>query len=284
MDLFFAQIKDDRAGRLDAAGAKGGPENVFLQPFTSAPTTSSSPTFTRKVFDIYDAWAVYDQRQRPRRLPHDRGARRARARRSIAARRSSTTSSSPISGVPGFNDVMARTTVMGTCSTCHNVPNIGGHAVFRMMDIGTAEAGELRSAPAAADAAEQDRPIETRMTCDMGRGGNGIWADLGKFRVAAAAWSGGARAVLPRRPGEEHRRGRPLLPEALQHGDVAPPARRPGSVPRRPVNTASLAVQSALAPSGSGGVFYVLEGGKACVSRGRVTRPCSWHVFADGDG
>src|SRR5262245_9338110 len=34
MNLYFAQVIDDRAGRLDAAGAKGGPENVFLQPFT----------------------------------------------------------------------------------------------------------------------------------------------------------------------------------------------------------------------------------------------------------
>jgi len=25
--------------------------------------------------------------------------------------------------------------------------------------------------------------METRVTCDMGRGGNGVWADLGKFRV-----------------------------------------------------------------------------------------------------
>jgi hypothetical protein len=35
--------------------------------------------------------------------------------------------------------VFGQQTVQGTCSTCHNVPNVGGHAVFRMFDIGAAD-------------------------------------------------------------------------------------------------------------------------------------------------
>ncbi len=181
MGLFFAQIKDDRAGRLDAAGAKGGPENVFLQPFTLGANDILSPTFTRKVFDIYDAWAVYDRDNGHGDCRHDRGRGGARA----AIYRGQELFNNfefAISGVPGFNDVMAQETVMGTCSTCHNAPNIGGHAVFRVMDLGT-------SKPENCDprlpllTLQNKTTMETRVTCDMGRGGNGIWADLGKFRV-----------------------------------------------------------------------------------------------------
>ena len=42
-----------------------------------------------------------------------------------------------ITEVPGLNDLLGQTTVVGTCSTCHNAPNVGSHSVFRMFDVGT---------------------------------------------------------------------------------------------------------------------------------------------------
>ena len=181
MDLFFAQAKDDRAGRLDIAGAKGGPENVYLQPYTVGANDILDPAFTRKVFDIYDAWAVYDRDNGHSDCRHDRG--RGSARASIyRGQELFNNFEFAISGVPGFNDVMGQDTVMGTCSTCHNVPNMGGHAVFRLMDIGT-------TLPENCDpripmvTVQHKTTGETRTLCDMGRGGNGTWADLGKFRV-----------------------------------------------------------------------------------------------------
>ena len=182
MNLFFAQIKDDRAGRLDAAGAKGGPENVFLQPFTLGANDILSPTFTRKVFDIYDAWAVYDSDNGHGDCRHDRGKGGARA--SIyRGQELFNNFEFAISGVPGFNDVMAQETVMGTCSTCHNAPNIGGHAVFRVMDLGTSKPENCDPRLPLLTLQNKATLAQTRVTCDMGRGGNGIWADLGKFRV-----------------------------------------------------------------------------------------------------
>ena len=183
MGLFFAQIKDDKAGRLDAAGAKGGPENVFLQPFTLGANDIQSPTFTRKVFDIYDAWAVYDEDDGHGDCRNDR--KRGKARASIyRGQEIFNNYEFDVTGVPGFNDLLAQETVRATCSTCHNAPNIGGHAVFRVMDIGTTKPENCDPRlPMLTLKHKTDMTLPTRTLCDMGRGGNGIWADLGKFRV-----------------------------------------------------------------------------------------------------
>ena len=102
--LFFAQIKDDSAGRLDAAGAKGGPdEPVDLRRSRSASTTILTPdVHAQGVQHLRRVGGL--RRQRPRH-GNDCGGD-ARARRSIAARRCSTTSSSPSAACPGFNDVV----------------------------------------------------------------------------------------------------------------------------------------------------------------------------------
>jgi hypothetical protein len=181
LNLYFAQTIDDRAGPLDAAGARGGPENVFLQPFTVGANDILSPTFTRKVFDLYDAWAPYDDDNGHGdcRDDHERGAARASIFR---GQEIFNEREFDISGVPGFNDVVGQDPFRGTCSSCHNVPNIGGHAVIRMMDIGTADEPSCDpSLPLLT--LQNNATLETRRICDMGRGGNGVWADLAKFRV-----------------------------------------------------------------------------------------------------
>jgi cytochrome c peroxidase len=181
MNLFFAQIVDNQAGRLDAAGATGGPENVFLQPFTLGVNDILSPTFSRKVFDIYDAWAVYDQDNGHGDCSNDRARGAARAA-IYRGQEIFNHHEFDITGVPGFNDVLGQDPVRGTCSTCHNVPNIGGHAVIRMIDTGTAN--EPNCDPALPILTLQNKvTLETRRVCDMGRGGNGVWADVAKFRV-----------------------------------------------------------------------------------------------------
>jgi cytochrome c peroxidase len=42
-----------------------------------------------------------------------------------------------ISDVPGFNDVQGNHLIVGTCTTCHNAPNVGGSTDFTMMNTGT---------------------------------------------------------------------------------------------------------------------------------------------------
>lgn len=181
MGLFFAQIKDDFAGRLDAAGAKGGPANLSVQPFALGANDLQSPTYTRKVFDLYDAWAVYarDNRHGDCRLDWGKGAARAAIYR---GQELFNNYEFDITGVGGLNDLLGQDTVRGTCSTCHNVPNVGGHAVFRTFDIGTANEPSCDAALPILTLQNKET-LETRRVCDMGRGGNGVWADVGKFRA-----------------------------------------------------------------------------------------------------
>jgi cytochrome c peroxidase len=209
LGIFFAQTVDKVAGRLDVAGAKGGPVHLAAQPFYVGinDMQGNDPTgrpFSRKVFDIFDAWSVFNT-----------GSSGSGSGSSGSGSSGSGSSGSSggggsgsgggdavkraraaiyrgqelfnfhefdISGVRGINDVFGQETVRGTCSTCHNVPNVGGHAVFRMFDIGLADEENCGS----------DLPIltlrhnvtgEIRKVCDMGRGGNGVWADVGGFRA-----------------------------------------------------------------------------------------------------
>jgi cytochrome c peroxidase len=167
LGLFFAQISDDHAGRLDAAGAKGGPANLSTFPFTLGMNDPAAPGFSRKVFDIYDAWAGSSNSAR---------ARIARGQDVF------NNNEFDITGVPGINDVLGQATIRGTCSTCHNTPNVGGHSVIRMVDLGIANAPNCdRALPILT--LQNKTTGEIRRVCDMGRGGNGVWADLGKFRV-----------------------------------------------------------------------------------------------------
>lgn len=181
MGLFFAQVKDNFAGRLDAAGAKGGPENLSMQPFAVGANDLQSPTYTRKVFDLYDAWSVYatNPRSGDCRLDAWKGAARASIYR---GQELFNNFEFDIKGVAGLNDLLGQDTVRGTCSTCHNVPNVGGHAVFRLFDIGTANEPSCDAALPILTL-QNKTTMETRRVCDMGRGGNGTWADVGKFRA-----------------------------------------------------------------------------------------------------
>jgi cytochrome c peroxidase len=168
LGLFFAQITDNHAGRLDAAGALGGPANLSTFPFALGMNDPAVPGFNRRVFTIYDAWAGSTNSAR---------AKIARGQEVF------NTNQFDISGVPGINDVLGQDPVRGTCSTCHNTPNVGGHSVIRMVDLGLANAPNCG----------EELPIltvknnttgEARQICDMGFGGSsGKWADLARFRV-----------------------------------------------------------------------------------------------------
>jgi len=174
--VFFAQIADNGAGRLDAGGALGGPTNLSMAPFTLGMNDPATPAFTRKVFNIFDAWEVYAVNH------HNDCEGDARAA-IYRGQEIFNFNEFTISGVPGFNDVLAQPTMTGTCSTCHNTPNVGGHSVIRMMDIGTADEPNCSPGLPILAVTNKADPTLTRRICDMGRGGNGVWADLAKFRV-----------------------------------------------------------------------------------------------------
>ncbi len=200
LGIFFAQSVDAEAGRLDTDGAKGGPTNLMNQPFhigindIQGQDPSGQP-FSSKVFDLFDAWAVYDQ-------DHDHPHDHARAcpswmrndsshRRSVAAARAAIYRGQQIfnnvpfqiSGVNGLNNLLGQATVTGTCSTCHNSPNVGGHSVVRMFDVGTAD--QVNCGPMLPQVTVQNKTThETRTVCDLGRANSShLWAEIGTFRA-----------------------------------------------------------------------------------------------------
>jgi hypothetical protein len=177
--LFTAQSRDDDAGRLSADGAKGGPLALSRQPFFLGVNdpVGLNPTgaaFDPNAFTIFDTWAARDN---------------DRARRAIA-RGQTLFNTLPIviTGVAGLNNntfsngVTVPDPFTGTCTTCHDTPNVGNHSVKAPLNIGLADAA--RRTP--------DMPLyslrniatgETVQTTDPGRAMiTGKWADVGKFK------------------------------------------------------------------------------------------------------
>lgn len=184
LQLFTAQTRDRDAGRLDAAGARGGPQNLSQQDFflgINDPLGSnpSGADFTARIFDLFPSWLG---------LTGDRDKDRAEARRAIArGEQLFNTLPIPITGVAGLNDVplqdgQVHPVINGFCGTCHDSPNVGNHSVPAPLNIGLADASRRTS----------DLPLITLMnkatgavvqTTDPGRAlVTGKWADIGKFK------------------------------------------------------------------------------------------------------
>jgi len=200
LGIFFAQSVDALAGRLDTDGATGGPANLMNQPFHIGinDIQGMDPTgqpFSPKVFDLFDAWAVYDQDGNhdhdhahacPSWIPDDRSHRqRVAAARAAIYRGQQIFNTVPIAitGVSGLNDLLGQTTVTGTCGTCHNSPNVGGHSVVRMFDVGTADPDNCGSMLPLVTVRNKTTQA-TRSVCDLGRANSShLWSQIGTFRA-----------------------------------------------------------------------------------------------------
>jgi cytochrome c peroxidase len=178
LGVVFAQSVDKHAGRLDADGATGGPANLLAQPFYVGinDLQGGDPMghpFTRKVFNLFDGWAG-----------HPESDKTWEARAAIyRGQELFNNREFDITGVAGLNDLLGQETVRGTCSTCHNAPNVGSHSVYRMFDVGTADQPSC-SADLPLITLRNKATGATRVTCDMGRAtGTGKWDDVGRFRA-----------------------------------------------------------------------------------------------------
>jgi cytochrome c peroxidase len=99
---------------------------------------SLSPDFNDVVFTLFDAWQNFEN---GRKKSKDKDA----ARSSIA--RGETlfnTKTFTISNVNGLNlepaDPLGQTPITGTCTTCHDSPNVGNHSEKLPLNIGVADA------------------------------------------------------------------------------------------------------------------------------------------------
>lgn len=161
--IFHAQAEDRIAGRLDVGGARGGPVYLSQQEFFEG--INSGEDFDPKVFDIFDAWLDEDN------CRHGGVTRRQARRRASIAR-----------GQEIFN--FKEFPNGGTCSGCHNAPNVGTSSVFRMRNIGTSEPTPRVRRYLPVLTLRNKTTGEVIEVTDIGRAeATGLWDDIGRFRT-----------------------------------------------------------------------------------------------------
>lgn len=135
---FTAQTFDDAAGNLEAHGATGGPVALSRQPFFLGinDPLGLNPTgaaFNPVTFTLFDKWSDLEQ--------NDSGDSRNAARAAVARGQALfNTFPITISGVSGLNDLPGvPSSFSGTCTTCHDAPNVGDHSLPLAINIGVTD-------------------------------------------------------------------------------------------------------------------------------------------------
>jgi len=126
MALNSAQLYDFRAGNLNGQkGSQGGPQYLPTQQYYPGINDSlggdpDGNPFNPNVFTIYNSWQNSHNAQQ---------ASIARGQQIF------NTQPVTISNVPGLTT--GTQTIVGTCTTCHDAPNVGDHSFPLPLDIGT---------------------------------------------------------------------------------------------------------------------------------------------------
>lgn len=201
--LYTAQAVDLNAGALNANGGIGGPDALVNQPFyiginDSTGLNPKGTAFTPTVFTLFNSFG------RP-----NRGPQGPQGPQSNVARGEALFNSRPIdiTGVGGLNDVLSTPVIRGSCSTCHDSPNVGNHSISRPLNIGVSNpVGPLNPNFLPVMTLRNKRTREIERTTDPGRAMvTGQWDDIGKVKVPvlrglagrAPYFHNGAAATLP---------------------------------------------------------------------------------------
>jgi cytochrome c peroxidase len=167
-----AQQKLQGAGDVDASGAQGGPAYVATQPFYVTindvlGADKSGAPFDKNSMTLFQAWTGSRDKER-----------------AAVARGAKLFGTKPIHirGVRGLNDALGMPTIKGTCTTCHDAPNIGNHSVALPLDIGVTDASR-RTPDMPLYTLQNLQTGEIRQTTDPGRALlTGLWKDIAKFK------------------------------------------------------------------------------------------------------
>ena len=178
LGLHTAQVYDFGAGYLNDSDALGGPRILANQFFHVGANDvlgadPAGTAFAPKAITLFDAWA--DQY----------GSTSPSARASIArGEQLFNTKPIAITGVGGLNDALGMPVISGTCTTCHDAPNVGNHSVVLPIDIGLTDASR-RTVDMPLYTLRNNATGATRQTTDPGLAlRSGKWADIGKFKGA----------------------------------------------------------------------------------------------------
>lgn len=133
--LNSAQAVDENAGKLDTDGATGGPRSLSQAAFFPGinDPLGGNPTgaaFNPSAFTLYSKWANSPD-------PY----------RASVARGEEIFNTHPLSitDVRGLNDALHQTVISGTCTTCHDAPNVGDHSLPIPLEIGTSRSAQFET-------------------------------------------------------------------------------------------------------------------------------------------
>jgi hypothetical protein len=173
LGLTSAQTTDLTVGRLNKAGGNGGAATLADESFHVGinDTLGQDPTghpFNPVAFTLFSRWM---------------SSSRTEAQRSVA-RGEALFNSKPIAitGVAGLNDDLSQATIQGSCTTCHNSPNVGNHSAPLPINIGVSDASR-RTPDLPLYTLRNKATGQTVQTTDPGRAlVTGKWADIGKVK------------------------------------------------------------------------------------------------------
>jgi cytochrome c peroxidase len=194
LGLFTAQQTDNAAGVLHAQRGTGGPVKLastayfpgINDPLGDNPTGAD---FDPAAFTLFQSWKALGN-----------SGRYASARKSVArGEQVFNTHALKITGVAGLNDALGVATINGTCTTCHDAPNVGHHSRPLPLDIGTSHVTTFETDPQVIAALTRlsapDLPVfkvecqtgpfagSVRYTSDPGRALiSGKCADIGRIK------------------------------------------------------------------------------------------------------
>ncbi|HVD33355.1 MAG TPA: hypothetical protein VNC19_07235 [Gemmatimonadales bacterium] len=140
--LSTAQQTDNAAGVLQAQDGTGGPAALAAAPYFPGinDPLGDNPTgaaFDPSAFTLFESWKDLSN-SGPFAEP-----------RKVVARGEAVFNTHPltITGVAGLNDALGVAAINGTCTTCHDTPNVGNHSRPLPLDIGTSHVAGHESDP-----------------------------------------------------------------------------------------------------------------------------------------
>lgn len=172
LNLATAQRNGHGSGNLSARDIEGGPEYLAKQLFYVTINDVLGADVLTGLFDphampLFDEWA---SSKNPEQAAIARGAVLFGADRI------------EISGVGGLNDDLQIASIRGSCSTCHDTPNVGNHSVALPIDIGLSDM-QFRTPDMPLYTLMNITTGEMRQTTDPGLALlTGRWKDIGKFK------------------------------------------------------------------------------------------------------
>jgi cytochrome c peroxidase len=142
LGLFSAQQTDNAAGVLQAEKGAGGPAALMAAPYFPGINDPLGDNPTGVVFDpsaltLFGSWKELGN-----------SGRWAEPRKAVA-RGEAVFNTHPlkITSVAGLNDALGMGIINGTCTTCHDTPDVGNHSRPLPLDIGTSHVTTYESDP-----------------------------------------------------------------------------------------------------------------------------------------